>query len=163
MGINERKPLGKILEEMKAASAKSIKDALKLQHENPGKKLGEILIEQKVCSQVQVTEALAKQFNLVFMRLEDLEVEAELTQMVPKQVCDDYKICPVKKNGRSGLEAGHGAEFRRVSLAAREKFLPRAHRYHGQGEHPERQGDDEADSSPRIGRFAHNLRLVPLP
>ncbi|MEK7467622.1 MAG: GspE/PulE family protein [Planctomycetota bacterium] len=100
MGINERKPLGKILEEMKAASAKQIKDALKLQHENPGKKLGEILIEQKVCSQVQVTEALAKQFNLVFMRLEDLEVEAELTQLVPKQVCDDYKICPVKKNGR---------------------------------------------------------------
>ncbi|KAF0241417.1 MAG: type II secretory pathway ATPase PulE/Tfp pilus assembly pathway ATPase [Planctomycetota bacterium] len=100
MGINERKPLGKILEEMKAASAKQIKDALKLQHENPGKKLGEILIEQKVCSQVQVTEALAKQFNLIFMRLEDLEVEAELTQLVPKQVCDDYKICPVKKNGR---------------------------------------------------------------
>jgi type IV pilus assembly protein PilB len=100
MGINERKPLGKILEEMKAASAKQIKDALKLQHENPGKKLGELLIEQKICTQGQVTEALAKQFNLVFMRLEDLEVEAELTQLVPKQVCDDYKICPVKKNGR---------------------------------------------------------------
>ncbi len=101
MGINERKPLGKILEEMKAASAKQVKDALKLQHENPGKKLGEILIEQKVCTQVQITEALAKQFNLVFMRLEELEVEAELTQLVPKQVCDDYKICPVKKNGRA--------------------------------------------------------------
>ncbi|MCC6742149.1 MAG: Flp pilus assembly complex ATPase component TadA [Planctomycetia bacterium] len=100
MGINERKPLGKILEEMKFASAKQIKDALKFQHENPGKKLGEILIEQKVCSAVQIMEALARQFNLEFIRLEDLEVEAELTQLVPKQVCDDYKICPVKKNGR---------------------------------------------------------------
>jgi len=100
MGINERKPLGKILEEMKSASAKQIKDALKYQHENPGKKLGEILVEQKICSQEQITEGLAKQFNLPFMKLSDLEVESELIQQVPKQVCDDYKICPVKKNGR---------------------------------------------------------------
>ncbi|MBI2923950.1 MAG: Flp pilus assembly complex ATPase component TadA [Planctomycetes bacterium] len=100
MGINERKPLGKILEEMRFCSAKQIKDALKYQHENPGKKLGEILVEQKICDSKQITEALAKQFNLPFLRLESLEVEQEIIQMVPKQVCEDYKICPVKKNGR---------------------------------------------------------------
>jgi type IV pilus assembly protein PilB len=100
MGINERKPLGKILEEMKVASAKQIKDALKFQHENPGKKLGDILIEQKVCDPKMITEALAKQFGLVYMRLDEIEIEPELLQLVPKQVCDDYKICPVKKNGR---------------------------------------------------------------
>ncbi|NUN49480.1 MAG: Flp pilus assembly complex ATPase component TadA [Candidatus Brocadiae bacterium] len=101
MGINERKPLGKILEELKFANAKQVKDALKYQHENPGKKLGEILIEQGICDSRKITEALAKQFNLQFMKLDSLEVEPELTTMVPRQVCDDYKICPVRKSGRA--------------------------------------------------------------
>lgn len=96
----ERKPLGKILAEMKAASDKQIKEALKFQHDNPGKKLGEILVEQGVVKPIQLAQALAKQFEMPFVNLGALEIAGEVVQSVPKQVAEEYKIIPIKKNGR---------------------------------------------------------------
>ncbi len=97
----ERKALGKILEEFKYVNSKQVKDALKYQHENPGKKLGEILIEKKVIDQNQLYEALAKQFDMPFVKLAAEEIPREVIQSVPKQVAEEYKIIPIKKNGRT--------------------------------------------------------------
>ena len=102
MRDNERTPLGKILEDLKFATAKQVTDALQSQHETPHKKLGEILIEKKICSPVQISEALAKQFGLTFMRLDGIEVDPDIAHLVPEHICDHYKICPVRRNG-SGI------------------------------------------------------------
>ncbi|MDQ7779431.1 MAG: ATPase, T2SS/T4P/T4SS family [Planctomycetota bacterium] len=97
----ERKPLGKILEEMKAATGKQIKECLEIQRNTPGKRLGEILIEKGITSQATVTEALAKQFDMPFLELSALEISPEVLAAIPKEVAEEYKIFPVKKDGRA--------------------------------------------------------------
>ncbi len=99
--MNERKPLGKILEEMKVVTSRQVKEALAFQRENPGKKLGEILIEKGIATTTQVTEALAKQFDMPFVDLKALEVPAEAVAAVSRQVAEEYKIIPIKKAGRA--------------------------------------------------------------
>ncbi len=99
--MNERKPLGKILEEMKIVTSRQVKEALAFQRENPGKKLGEILIEKGIATTTQVTEALAKQFDMPFVDLKALEVPAEAVSAVSRQVAEEYKIIPIKKAGRA--------------------------------------------------------------
>src|SRR5205809_3486680 len=63
----QRKLLGKILEEMQVATQAQIKAALKKQMQDSGKKLGELLIEMSVCTASQVTEALARQFDYPYV------------------------------------------------------------------------------------------------
>ena len=59
----QKKLLGKILEEMKVVTAVQIKAALKAQMADPGRKIGELLIEAKAANTAQITEALARQYN----------------------------------------------------------------------------------------------------
>jgi type IV pilus assembly protein PilB len=100
-GLQERKPLGKILEEMGVVNGAKIRQALQLQHDKPGKKLGEILIEQAVATPEQVTEALAKQFQIPFVTLQNLKIAPEVINMVPRAVAEENKIMPIKMNGRT--------------------------------------------------------------
>ena len=97
----QRKLLGKILEEMKVATAVQIKQALKAQMSDPGKKIGEILVEMKIASAAQITEALARQYNYPFVDLKTLKVNAEAVKVVPRAVCEENSIYPIKANGKS--------------------------------------------------------------
>ena len=51
--VQQKKLLGKILEEMRVISQAQVKAALKAQMAEAGKKLGEILIEQGVANAAQ--------------------------------------------------------------------------------------------------------------
>ena len=103
----QRKLLGKILEEMKVATAVQIKQALKSQMGDPGKKIGEILVEMKVASSAQITEALARQYNYPFVDLKTLKINAEAVKVVPRAVCEENSIYPIKANGKSLMIAMH--------------------------------------------------------
>ena len=96
----DRKPLGKILVEMKVATVAQVKEALRHQMENSGKKLGEILIEQEVATPAQITEGLARQFDFPYVDLTSLELSGEIIQKIPRSVCDEHKIVPVKSDGK---------------------------------------------------------------
>ncbi|MBI3098675.1 MAG: Flp pilus assembly complex ATPase component TadA [Planctomycetes bacterium] len=99
--VQERKPLGKILELMKVVNPKQVKEALQVQHDTPGKKIGEILIEKGWATSGQVTEALAKQFEMPFVDLANMEIADEIISAIPHSVATEHKIVPVKKNGRT--------------------------------------------------------------
>jgi type IV pilus assembly protein PilB len=103
----QRKLLGKILEEMKVATAVQIKAALKKQMQESGKKLGEILIEMNVANAAQITEALARQFDFPYVDLGSLKVNAEVTKVVPRSVCEENSIFPIKANGKALTIAMH--------------------------------------------------------
>ena len=68
----QKKLLGKILEEMKVVTAVQIKAALKAQMADPGRKIGELLIEAKAATTAQITEALARQYNYPYVDLKAL-------------------------------------------------------------------------------------------
>jgi len=102
-----RKLLGKILEEMKVVSAVQVKTALKKQMSESGKKLGEILIEMNVTNTAQITEALARQFDYPYVDLKSLKINPEVTKAIPRSVCEENKIFPIKTNGRHLTIAMH--------------------------------------------------------
>jgi type IV pilus assembly protein PilB len=103
----QRKLLGKILEEMKVVTAVQIKQALKAQMSDPGKKIGEILRDMKSCTEAQITEALARQYNYPFVDLKTLKINAEAVKVVPRSVCEENSIYPIKANGKSLMIAMH--------------------------------------------------------
>src|SRR5688572_13755790 len=103
----QRKLLGKILEEMKVVTAVQIKQALKAQMADPGKKICEILRDMKACTEAQITEALARQYNYPFVDLKTLKINAEAVKVVPRSVCEENAIYPIKANGKSLMIAMH--------------------------------------------------------
>ena len=102
-----RKLLGKILEEMKVVSAVQIKTALKKQMTESGKKLGEILIEMNAANTAQITEALARQFDYPYVDLKSLKINPDVTKAIPRSVCEENKIFPIKSTGRHLTIAMH--------------------------------------------------------
>ncbi len=97
----QRKLLGKILEEMKVSTQAQIKAALKKQMQDSGKKLGELLVEMGAATSAQITEALARQFDYPYVDLRSLKLNPEITKLVPRGVCDENSIFPVKANGKT--------------------------------------------------------------
>src|SRR5689334_7067979 len=102
-----RKLLGKILEDMKVVSAIQIKTALKKQMTESGKKLGEILIEMNAANSGQITKALARQFDYPCVDLKNLKSNPDVTKAIPRSVCEENKIFPIKYNGRNLTIAMH--------------------------------------------------------
>jgi type IV pilus assembly protein PilB len=96
-----RKLLGKILEEMKVVSAAQIKAALRKQMQESGKRLGEILVEMQAATPAQITEALARQHDLPFVDLTAFKPSPEAVKAVPRNVCQEHTIFPVKTNGKT--------------------------------------------------------------
>jgi len=99
--VQQRKLLGKILEEMKVVSQVQLKAALKKQMQEAGKKLGEILVEMKLATPAQITEALARQFDYPFVDLKNLKINSDVTKTVPRTVCEEHTIFPIKTNGKT--------------------------------------------------------------
>ncbi len=95
-----RKLLGKILEEMRVVSAQHIKAALKKQMEDSGKKIGEIFVEMAVATGAQITEALARQFGYPYVDLKSLKLNGDVVKSVPRQVCEEHGIFPIKKSDK---------------------------------------------------------------
>jgi type IV pilus assembly protein PilB len=103
----QKKLLGKILEEMKVVTAVQIKAALKAQMADPGRKIGELLIEAKAASTAQITEALARQYNYPYVDLKNFKFNPDVVKTVPRAVCEENNIFPIKGNGRSLMIAMH--------------------------------------------------------
>jgi len=97
----QRKLLGKILEEMKVCSQAQVKVALKKQMQEAGKKLGEILVEMGIVKPAQITEALARQFDYPFVDFKNLKINSDVVKTVPRSVCEEHTIFPIKSNGKT--------------------------------------------------------------
>ena len=104
----QRKLLGKILEEMHVCTPVHIKNALKVQMQDPGKKLGEILVEQGVTNAAQVTEALARQFDFPYVDLANLKIWTaggnSLHVFDTKKGAFDFLIWGSAQGGRWGVQ-----------------------------------------------------------
>src|SRR5262245_46966811 len=96
MAQQQRKLLGKILEEMKVVTQAQLKAALRKQMEDPGKKIGEILIESGSATSTQITEALARQFGYPFVDLKTLKIPPAVLKGVTRDMCEQHTFLPIK-------------------------------------------------------------------
>src|SRR5262245_50382527 len=100
----QRKLLGKILEEMKVVSQQQVKAALRKQMEDAGKKIGEILVEMGAAKPAEVTEALARQFGYPFVDLKTLKPSPAMKQAIDavrREDCEQHGFFPIRLNGRA--------------------------------------------------------------
>lgn len=95
-----RKLLGAILMEMGVITESQLNEALTLQQENH-RKLGEILVEMAKIEPRKVTEALSKQFDMPMVDLREVQIPAELIELVPVTLAKEHMIIPIaeKSNG----------------------------------------------------------------
>jgi type IV pilus assembly protein PilB len=143
----QRKLLGKILEEMKVCTPIHIKNALKTQMQEAGKKLGEILIDSGVANAAQITEALARQHDLPYLDLGRIRLNPDIAKLVPRKVCDEHTIFPVKNMGKALTIAMHDPNDLfaldnlkfvlntdiNVVLATRQSIVDAISKYYGSG------------------------------
>lgn len=91
-----RKRLGDILVESKYLTGDQLKESL----ENSKKeklRLGAYLVKKALLTNKQLSIALSKQFDIPFVDLEESLVDPVLATLLPKKLCYDQILCPVKK------------------------------------------------------------------
>ncbi len=96
----QRKLLGKILEEMGVANQVQVKAAIKRQMEDSGKRIGDILLEMGVGNPAQITEALARQFGFPYVDLAALKINPEITKLIKREICEERTLFPIMANGK---------------------------------------------------------------
>ena len=96
----QRKLLGKILEEMGVANPIQVKAAIKRQMEDSGKRIGDILLEMGVGTPAQITEALARQFGFPYVDLLALKINPEITKLIKREICEERTLFPIMANGK---------------------------------------------------------------
>ncbi|HNW34348.1 MAG TPA: ATPase, T2SS/T4P/T4SS family [Candidatus Ozemobacteraceae bacterium] len=92
----QHKRLGDILVESKYCTDEQMKEALGNAKKDKTR-LGAYLVKKGIVSNKQLSIALSKQFDIPFIDLEESLVDPVLATLLPKKLCYDQILCPVKK------------------------------------------------------------------
>ncbi len=91
-----RKRLGDILVESKYCTDEQLKEAIDGAKKEKTR-LGAYLVKKGTISNKQLSIALSKQFDIPFIDLEESLVDPVLASLLPKKLCYDQILCPVKR------------------------------------------------------------------
>ncbi len=89
-----RKPLGQLLKEMELVTESQIQEALQIQKEQGGA-LGRILVDLGFVSEDEMLFALGAQAGMDVVNLDEANISTEVTEKVPAQVANIYRVVPV--------------------------------------------------------------------
>jgi len=90
-----RKKLGELLLQAKLIDQKMLENALAIQKKQK-KRIGQILIDMGVIDDEMIAKALASQLKIPFLRLGNVEIPKEVTDLVPQEMAENYMLLPVK-------------------------------------------------------------------
>ncbi|MBF0408323.1 MAG: Flp pilus assembly complex ATPase component TadA [Candidatus Riflebacteria bacterium] len=91
-----RKRLGDILIESKLITAEQLKESLDAAKKDKIR-LGAYLVKKGLVNNKQLSVALSKQFDIPFIDLEENLMDPILASLLPKKICYDQILVPVKK------------------------------------------------------------------
>ncbi len=89
------RPIGRILIKMGKVTRAQVSEALELQKKQRGP-LGQLLIEMGYVEEPDVNRALAAQVGMASIRLGDIDIEQSVTDMIPAQMAQSYRIVPTE-------------------------------------------------------------------
>ena len=92
------KLLGQLLLENGDVRAEQMAHALKIQ-EQQGGLVGQILQNLEACSAMAIGTALLKQVQVTDVRCEELQVPPDVSELVPRELCDAERLCPFERLG----------------------------------------------------------------
>ncbi len=90
--------LGDILIEMKVLDDAKLKEGLDYAKEQK-LRLGAALVKKGLATNKQIGIALSRQFDIPFLDLDDSVVDPVISTLLPKKLCYEHILCPVKKEG----------------------------------------------------------------
>lgn len=96
---NVKKRLGDILVESKYCTEEQMNNALKGAKDEK-LRLGAYLVKNGVVSNKQLSIGLSKQFNIPFVDLDESLVDPVLATLLPKKLCYEQIMCPVKRENK---------------------------------------------------------------
>ena len=70
-----------------------------------GQRIGSALIKSGAIDETRLTEFLGKQYGVPAINLADFEIEQEVLELVPREVCDKHHLIPVNRAGASLIVA----------------------------------------------------------
>ncbi|PKL42637.1 MAG: hypothetical protein CVV41_13895 [Candidatus Riflebacteria bacterium HGW-Riflebacteria-1] len=91
-----KKRLGDILVESKYCTAQQLEDAI-LGAKRDKVRLGAYLVKAGFLTNKQLSIGLSKQFNIPFVDLDESLVDPVLATLLPKKLCHEQILCPVKR------------------------------------------------------------------
>ena len=94
------KHLGKLLLERGAINNDELTMALNYQKEKGGL-FGEALVKLKFASEEDIVQALTCQYGFPYLPLSNYEIDLDVVNSVPENVCKQYCLIPIDKIGKS--------------------------------------------------------------
>ncbi|HDS85685.1 MAG TPA: type II/IV secretion system protein [Phycisphaerales bacterium] len=90
----KQRHLGEILYRKGFVDKNNLIRALK-KSKTTNKRLGETLLEMGLATEDQITEALAKQFNLEYVNLDEVEIPANASKLIPEDLIKKHRVVPL--------------------------------------------------------------------
>ena len=94
------KQLGELLIERGVINRDELNMAIAYQQEKGGL-IGEALVELKFATEEDIAQALTCQYGFPYLPLSNYEIDKEVIQSVPENVCRQYGLVPIDKIGKS--------------------------------------------------------------
>ncbi len=91
--------LGQILVDLGYITEDQLWDLLEEQKKQPDMRIGELAVSMGLITEDQLLDALGEQFGMPVVDLTDLNVPADVLEMVPETMASLYKVVPISHRG----------------------------------------------------------------
>jgi type IV pilus assembly protein PilB len=90
--------LGELLVREKMLSLSQLQQAQD-ESKRTGQRLGVTLAKMGLVKDQEVTQVVARQYSLPSINLGEIEIDAAVLKLIPKEICEKHQVIPVKRNG----------------------------------------------------------------
>nr|MBA3458985.1 Flp pilus assembly complex ATPase component TadA [Deltaproteobacteria bacterium] len=90
--------IGELLVREKMLSLQQLQQAQE-EAKRTGKRLGATLSRLGYVKDQELTQFVAKQYSLPSINLAEIEIEAAVLKLVPREICEKHQVIPVRRNG----------------------------------------------------------------
>jgi len=94
MQFKERKRLGEILLERGFINQEQLDKALEMGRQK-GERLGKVLVSLGYMSEDRLIEILSAQLEIIQIKLDNFNIDAEASRFLPESMCRQYKVMPL--------------------------------------------------------------------
>jgi len=90
--------IGELLVREKMLSLQQLQQAQE-EAKRTGKRLGATLSRLGYVKDVELTQFVAKQYSLPSINLSEIEIDASVLKLVPREICEKHQVIPVRRSG----------------------------------------------------------------
>src|SRR5678816_3019182 len=90
--------IGELLVREKMLSLQQLQQAQE-EAKRTGKRLGATLSRLGYVDDTRLTQFVAKQYSLPSINLAEIEIDAAVLKLVPREICEKHQVIPVRRNG----------------------------------------------------------------